>query len=86
LQTALASGPCNIDLSEVSFIDSSGLGVMVRAKKLAKQQQQELWFVAPQIAVRNVLHLARLERLLLNGNNETRSRRRRPASLEPSPV
>jgi N-acetylglucosaminyldiphosphoundecaprenol N-acetyl-beta-D-mannosaminyltransferase len=87
LQSVLASGPCTIDLSEVSYIDSSGLGVMVRAKKLAQQQQQDLWFACPQVPVRNVLHLAGLERLLLHADkNQRRFRRQHLPSLEPSRV
>ena len=87
LQTRLRAGPCNIDLSDVSYIDSTGLGVMVRSKKLALHQQQELWFSSPQAPVRNVLHLAGLERLLLNGaKKHARSRRRHESFLQPSHV
>jgi len=86
LRRALMSGPCNIDLSEVSYIDSTGLGVMVRAKKLAQQQQQDLWFSRPQTPVRNVLHLAGLERLLLNGHNKRVPSRKRVVALQPSEV
>jgi anti-anti-sigma factor len=86
LRRALASGHCNIDLSDVSYIDSTGLGVMVRAKKLAQQQQRELWFSCPQLPVRNVLHLAGLERLLLNGHNQRVPSRKDVSSLQPSEV
>jgi N-acetylglucosaminyldiphosphoundecaprenol N-acetyl-beta-D-mannosaminyltransferase len=67
LQTNFRLEPWNIDLSNVNFIDSTGLSVMVRAKKLAQQQQQDLWFFSPQPLVRNVLQLAGLERFLLSG-------------------
>lgn len=54
-----------IDLSGVRFMDSTGLGLMVRAKKLALREEVRLSFIQPQPAVRNVVHLARLEDFLL---------------------
>jgi anti-anti-sigma factor len=54
-----------IDLSAVRFIDSSGLGLMVRAKKCANQLGLTLRFTNPQLAVQNVIRLARLEKFLL---------------------
>lgn len=54
-----------IDLSRVRFIDSSGLGLMVRARKLAHQRQRSLAFTGLQPPVRNVLRIAQLEEYLL---------------------
>jgi exopolysaccharide biosynthesis WecB/TagA/CpsF family protein/anti-anti-sigma factor len=54
-----------IDMSGVRFMDSTGLGMMVRAKKLAQREQVKLEFVHLQPAVQNVVHLARLEEFLL---------------------
>src|SRR5579862_673622 len=54
-----------IDLSAVRFMDSTGLGLMVRAKKLAHREGVKLAFVNPQPAVKNVIELARLVELLL---------------------
>jgi N-acetylglucosaminyldiphosphoundecaprenol N-acetyl-beta-D-mannosaminyltransferase len=54
-----------IDMSAVRFIDSSGLGVMVRTKKLAQRHGTKLVFTALQPAVLNVLHLSRMEEFLL---------------------
>ncbi|MEY2429543.1 MAG: hypothetical protein QOJ40_2428 [Verrucomicrobiota bacterium] len=54
-----------IDLSAVRFIDSTGLGLMMRAKKLAQREGKRVVFTGLQPAVRNVLHLARLEEFLL---------------------
>ena len=54
-----------IDLSGVRFMDSTGLGLMVRAKKLAQQERVKLTFVNLQPAVQNVIQLARLEEFLL---------------------
>lgn len=53
-----------VDLSDVRFIDSSGLGLMVRAKKLAWQRGLNLAFRGLQPAVQNVVHVARLESFL----------------------
>jgi N-acetylglucosaminyldiphosphoundecaprenol N-acetyl-beta-D-mannosaminyltransferase len=56
----------HIDLSEVRFIDSTGLGVMVRSKRLAHERKRELRFTNLQPAVRNVVQLAALEAALLD--------------------
>lgn len=60
-----ASQPLVIDLSQVRFMDSSGLGLMVRARKQAQRQGLQLSFTEPQPAVLNVLRLARLENFVL---------------------
>jgi N-acetylglucosaminyldiphosphoundecaprenol N-acetyl-beta-D-mannosaminyltransferase len=54
-----------IDLSQVRFIDSTGLGLMVRARKLSQRLGIKLDFTGIQPAVQNVLRLARLEAFLL---------------------
>lgn len=68
-----------IDLSQVRFIDSSGLGLMVRVKKFAHRQKLKLFFIGLRPAVRNVLHLARLEEFLLGPMEPGFSRK--PAAL-----
>ena len=55
----------SIDLSALRFLDSSGLGVMVRAKKLAHRHGTKLVFRNVQPAVQTVLRAARLEPFLL---------------------
>jgi N-acetylglucosaminyldiphosphoundecaprenol N-acetyl-beta-D-mannosaminyltransferase len=70
-ETHLTSKPRRelvIDMSGVRFMDSTGLGMMVRAKKLAQREQVKLEFIHLQPAVQNVVHLARLEEFLLAGN------------------
>jgi N-acetylglucosaminyldiphosphoundecaprenol N-acetyl-beta-D-mannosaminyltransferase len=54
-----------IDLSGVRFIDSTGLGLMVRAKKLARNGGANLLFTALPPPVQNVVRIARLEEFLL---------------------
>jgi N-acetylglucosaminyldiphosphoundecaprenol N-acetyl-beta-D-mannosaminyltransferase len=56
----------SIDLSEVRFVDGTGLGVMVRARELAERQGGCLRFAEAQPAVRNVLNLATLDSLLMD--------------------
>jgi N-acetylglucosaminyldiphosphoundecaprenol N-acetyl-beta-D-mannosaminyltransferase len=57
-----------IDMSGVRFMDSTGLGMMVRAKKLAQHEQVKLEFIHLQPAVQNVVQLARLTEYLLAEN------------------
>ena len=53
-----------IDLSDVRFIDSSGLGLLVRLKKLARDSQKDLALIGMQPAVQNVIKVARLTEYL----------------------
>jgi len=50
----------SIELNDLRFIDSSGLGIMVRARKLAQRNGLDLHFEGANGAVRNVIDLARL--------------------------
>lgn len=54
-----------IHLALVRFIDSSGLGLMVRVKRHATEQGKQVCFKNPQPAVRNVMRIAKLEQLLI---------------------
>jgi N-acetylglucosaminyldiphosphoundecaprenol N-acetyl-beta-D-mannosaminyltransferase len=62
---AIQSNDLRIDLSGVRFMDSTGLGLMVRIKKLAQLHAINLRFMNPQPAVKNVVQLAHLEKSLL---------------------
>jgi len=55
-----------IDLSDVRFVDSTGLGIMVRAKQFAERWGGSLRFAGAQPDVRSVLRLSRLESGLLD--------------------
>lgn len=61
-----------ISLREVPFIDSTGLGLMVRARKRALGQGTRLRFLSPQPDVLNVIRLARLEAYLLDESSHSR--------------
>jgi N-acetylglucosaminyldiphosphoundecaprenol N-acetyl-beta-D-mannosaminyltransferase len=55
-----------IDLSGVRFLDSTGLGVMVRAGKLAQQTHRNVAFTGIPPAVGNVIRIAGLSEFLLS--------------------
>lgn len=76
-----ALGAYELDLSRVRFIDSSGLGLMIRAKKFARAQQKELLFTNPCAAVQNVLRLAKLDNSLLGRSEEIKNARLDVASV-----
>lgn len=56
-----------IDLSALRFIDSSGVALMVRAKKLGQRLGITVAFNRPTTAVRQVIQMLRLEETLLGG-------------------
>lgn len=62
---ASSRGRFAIDLSSVRFIDSTGIGLLIRAKKWAQQVGARLDLLAPSANVLNVIRLARLEAYLL---------------------
>jgi N-acetylglucosaminyldiphosphoundecaprenol N-acetyl-beta-D-mannosaminyltransferase len=57
--------PWKIDLSAVRFIDSSGLGLMLRLKRFALEHHRNLSFLTPSPPVLNVLRLSNLDKHLL---------------------
>lgn len=65
ITASAVDGQKTIDLSNVRFIDSTGLGLLVRARKLSLAREENLEFVGLRPAVRNVLRLSRLEEFLL---------------------
>jgi N-acetylglucosaminyldiphosphoundecaprenol N-acetyl-beta-D-mannosaminyltransferase len=54
-----------IDLSRVTFVDSTGIGLMLRFKKNLKRRNVNLKFANPVESVRNVLRHTQLEEYLL---------------------
>jgi N-acetylglucosaminyldiphosphoundecaprenol N-acetyl-beta-D-mannosaminyltransferase len=56
-----------VDLSEVSFIDSTALALMVRARNAAEAHGAVLKFAGAQPNVRNVVRRSKLESLLVEG-------------------
>lgn len=62
---ASQSQEVRIDLSSLQFIDTTGVSLMMRAKKNARQHNLQLRFHCPQPGVRRTLRSAKLESLLL---------------------
>lgn len=56
-----------IDLEELKFLDSTGVGLMVRAKKFATRAGSILKFTGARPSVRNVVQICHLEAFLLGG-------------------
>ena len=56
-----------IDLAEVRFADSAGVGLMLRIKKLGRLSGTEVTFLNPQSNVLNVVRTLRLEQYLFGG-------------------
>jgi anti-anti-sigma factor len=67
--------PIAVDLSSVSFIDSSGVGLLLRALKYAATRGARLSFINPSPAVTNVLRVSRLEAVLLGTSEPEKSGR-----------
>ena len=57
-----------IDLSELRFIDSTGLGLMIRAKKFASHHGLAISFAGASPGVLNVIRISRLEAYLLGAS------------------
>ena len=70
--------PITVDLSGITFIDSTGVGLLLRANKYAAARGATLKFINPSAAVGNVLRISRLEPVLL-GTSETGSNARSAA-------
>jgi stage II sporulation protein AA (anti-sigma F factor antagonist) len=66
------SEPIPIDLSGVGFIDSTGVGLLLRARNYAASKGAQLQFLNPSPAVRNVLRICRLESLLMGTESLTK--------------
>ncbi|GJL65767.1 MAG: hypothetical protein NPIRA05_07380 [Nitrospirales bacterium] len=52
-----------VDLTSVTYMDSSGIASMVEAYQLAKNSQVEFVLVSASPAVLRVLHMARLDKV-----------------------
>jgi anti-anti-sigma factor len=66
LRAALAGDPDRlvVDLADVSFLDSSGIAVLVSAFKAQRERQAELLVVNPQPIVQRALELVGLGTLI----------------------
>ena len=63
LEALGANGKVGVELSEVSYIDSSGIAALVEGLQNAKSKGKQFGLVAVSKAVMAVLQLARLDRV-----------------------
>ncbi len=52
-----------VDLGQTSYLDSSGLGVLLTAREMARKVQKEVVLTHCRGEVRNILQVARFDRL-----------------------
>ncbi|HLH54940.1 MAG TPA: STAS domain-containing protein [Verrucomicrobiae bacterium] len=69
---ALKKGHRNIevDLSQTTFVDSSGLGALIALQKTAVSRKGKLLLLNPQPAVRQIIQLTRLDNFFEIVNSE----------------
>lgn len=65
IEAKAAGSRLAVDLSGVSFVDSTGVGMMLKLKKAAKRRDVELVYEKATPAVLNVLKLTKLDEFLL---------------------
>jgi anti-sigma B factor antagonist len=67
LKDAVAEGRSRlaVDLSEVSFIDSTGLGTLVSGLKAARRAECDLRLIAPSPQAQRLLRLTTLDRVFV---------------------
>jgi N-acetylglucosaminyldiphosphoundecaprenol N-acetyl-beta-D-mannosaminyltransferase len=58
---------CYVDISGLHFIDTAGAGMMLRAKKTAKEKGVDLVFTGIRPDVRNVLELSKVDAMVVGG-------------------
>ena len=70
LKDAVADGKSRlaVDLSEVSFIDSTGLGTLVSGLKAARKAEGDLRLVAPRPQAQRLLRLTTLDRVFVTSD------------------
>lgn len=57
-----------VDLTNVRFVDSAGIGMMLKLKKELWRRNVKLTYRGPTEAVRNVLRMTKLESYLLEAD------------------
>lgn len=86
LRTACEQQPCHVivDMSEVTFIDSTGIGVLVGALKRTREHQGTFALICPQPRVRRVFEITGLLQALplFNTMDEALARNIPPAGAK----
>lgn len=57
------SGAVLLDLSELSFVASDGLGVFIRARANAEERGKEFFLLSPQPRIFDLLHKTQLDKI-----------------------
>jgi anti-sigma B factor antagonist len=75
LIAAIAEGKTRlaVDLSNVSFVDSTGLGALVFSLKAARRAEGDLRLVAPSAQAMKLLRLTTLDRVFRTGETPDRA-------------
>ncbi|MGF9758424.1 STAS domain-containing protein [Microvirga sp. 0TCS3.31] len=70
LKGAVAEGRSRlaVDLSQVSFIDSTGLGILVSGLKAARKTDGDLRLIAPSPQAQRLLRLTTLDRVFVTSD------------------
>ncbi len=63
LEALSLNAPVAVDLSKVSYMDSSGIAALVEGFQTARSKSQSFALVSVSVSVRSVLELARLDRV-----------------------
>jgi anti-anti-sigma factor len=66
-----AAGRIAVDMRNVTFLDSSGLGILVAAQRAAAVRGVELTLVDPNPIVRMTLEVANLADMLIGDGNDS---------------
>jgi anti-sigma B factor antagonist len=59
-----------IDMTKVQYADSSGLGALLLGVRQAREQKAYLAIFGAQKRVKNIIHIAQLDKLLVNYEDE----------------
>ena len=60
-----------LDLCNLNYIDSMGLGILVGALKRVKEQQHDIIIMNPQNTVRKLFRITGLDKVFIIKENET---------------
>lgn len=85
-QALATSRHCLIDLSKVKFVDSTGIGLLIRLQKKARVTGQQLILLSPSHAVQSALKLMHLRDFFVIADNVAAARRISEASGAINPV
>jgi N-acetylglucosaminyldiphosphoundecaprenol N-acetyl-beta-D-mannosaminyltransferase len=85
-QALATSRHCLIDLSRVKFVDSTGIGLLIRLQKKARVTGAQLILVAPSHAMQSALKLMRLQDFFIIARDFVQARKISGAAAVVNPV